>query len=110
MEALLDHHSRTLDLLGDAAFAGAARLIESLYECWDGTGGPQGLAGRAIPFGARILAVADVSDEARARCLRVDQETQQAVVQAALLYEGGKRLDPDLVRVSLHASDGQLCS
>jgi response regulator RpfG family c-di-GMP phosphodiesterase len=33
--------------------------LSSMYERYDGTGFPQGLAGKEIPLGARILAVAD---------------------------------------------------
>jgi HD-GYP domain-containing protein (c-di-GMP phosphodiesterase class II) len=39
------------------ALAEAARLIRSSYERFDGAGYPDGLAGDAIPLGARIIAV-----------------------------------------------------
>lgn len=39
-----------------------AALIRHHHERWDGAGYPDGLAGEAIPFGARILAVADAFD------------------------------------------------
>ena len=37
-------------------------MARSHHECWDGSGYPDGLAGEAIPLGARICAVADVFD------------------------------------------------
>ena len=37
-------------------------LVRHHHEAWDGTGYPDGLAGEAIPLGARILAVADTFD------------------------------------------------
>ncbi len=37
-------------------------LIRHHHERWDGSGYPDGLAGEAIPFGARILGVADAFD------------------------------------------------
>lgn len=43
-------------------FAEEARLVRHHHECWDGTGYPDGLAGDAIPLGARILNVADSID------------------------------------------------
>ena len=38
------------------------RLVRHHHERWDGTGHPDGLAGEAIPLGARILAVAGAFD------------------------------------------------
>ena len=43
-------------------FAGGGLVIRHHHERWDGSGYPDGLAGRAIPLGARIVAVADVFD------------------------------------------------
>lgn len=40
----------------------AAELAQNHHERWDGGGYPQGIAGEAIPEGARILAIADVYD------------------------------------------------
>ena len=41
---------------------GAAEIVLSHQERWDGTGYPRGLSGEAIPVGARIFAVADTLD------------------------------------------------
>jgi diguanylate cyclase (GGDEF)-like protein len=38
------------------------RLVRSSHERWDGGGYPDGLAGRAIPLGSRIIAVCDAYD------------------------------------------------
>jgi response regulator RpfG family c-di-GMP phosphodiesterase len=43
-------------------FAGAAEIVLTHHEAYDGSGYPHGLHGRAIPYGARILAVADAYD------------------------------------------------
>ena len=40
----------------------AAEVVLSHQERWDGTGYPRGLAGEAIPLGARIFAIADTLD------------------------------------------------
>ena len=40
-------------------------MIRHHHERWDGGGYPDGLAGEAIPFEARIVAVADVYDALR---------------------------------------------
>jgi HD-GYP domain-containing protein (c-di-GMP phosphodiesterase class II) len=41
------------------ALAGVAALIRACHEHWDGTGYPLGLAGEAIPLGARVILVCD---------------------------------------------------
>jgi HD-GYP domain-containing protein (c-di-GMP phosphodiesterase class II) len=49
-------------LEGDAELRGARDCVLYHHERWDGTGYPLGLRGEAIPFEARILAVADAYD------------------------------------------------
>jgi len=41
------------------SLAGAAELVRSHHEHYDGTGYPEGLAGEDIPLGARVIAVCD---------------------------------------------------
>src|SRR5437762_2890477 len=45
-----------------SALAEVAPLVRHHHERWDGTGYPAGLKGEVIPFGARILSVADSFD------------------------------------------------
>src|SRR5439155_25060382 len=45
-----------------SALAEVARLVRHHHERWDRTGYPAGLKGDVIPFGARILTVADSFD------------------------------------------------
>ena len=45
-----------------SALATVAPIVRHHHERWDGTGYPAGLKGDVIPFGARILAVADSYD------------------------------------------------
>ena len=45
-----------------SALQPVAALVRHHHERWDGTGYPAGLKGEVIPFGARILAVADSFD------------------------------------------------
>ena len=60
---------RTHTLLGEQMLGEVAllrgegiRVVRSHHERWDGGGYPDGLAGRRIPLGARIFAVADTLD------------------------------------------------
>jgi len=81
-------------------FAGGTLVIRHHHERWDGTGYPDGLAAGAIPFGARIVAVADVFD-----ALTSDRPYRAALSRdAALAYlaaEAGHTLDADVVAALL---------
>ncbi|WP_349771903.1 HD domain-containing phosphohydrolase [Thauera sedimentorum] len=75
---------------------GAAHLIRSHHERFDGQGYPDGLAGMAIPQGARILALANEYDGHLQGTLtgkRLNEDdAKQAIVQGR-----GKRYDPAVV-------------
>ena len=49
-------------LNADPVLQPVARLVRASHERWDGTGYPDGLAGTAIPLGARIIAACDAFD------------------------------------------------
>ena len=76
----------------------ALPIIRSHHEKWDGTGYPDGLAGEAIPVGARILAVVDYLDAlASDRPYRRALELQEAMEKVRA--ESGKSFDPKIVEV-----------
>lgn len=80
------------------------RLVRASHERWDGGGYPDGLAGSAIPVGARILAVVDawhamVSD--RLYQAGVDP----AAARAELRAHSGTQFDPDVVEAFLALLD-----
>jgi HD-GYP domain-containing protein (c-di-GMP phosphodiesterase class II) len=81
-------------------FAAGALVIRHHHERWNGTGYPDGLAGAAIPLGARIVAVADVFD-----ALTSDRPYRGAlsrdVALAHLIGEAGRTLDADVVAALL---------
>jgi putative nucleotidyltransferase with HDIG domain len=57
------HSAAGAELAGQfSMYRAGAAIIRHHHERWDGTGYPDGLAGEAIPLGARIIAVADVYD------------------------------------------------
>ncbi len=66
------------------------------HEKWDGTGYPDGLKGRGIPLGARILSVADCYDALRSdRPYRAAMSKEVALEYIASLSR--KSYDPDVV-------------
>jgi len=85
-------------------FARGVALVRHHHESWDGTGYPDGLAGTEIPFGARVIAVADsfdamTSDRPYRRGLPIAQT-------AAILRAGrGTQWDATLVDAFLRTLD-----
>jgi len=77
-------------------FARGVAIVRHHHESWDGTGYPDGLAGTEIPFGARVVAVADSFDAMTSdRPYRRGMPVEQA---AAILRAGrGTQWDATLV-------------
>jgi diguanylate cyclase (GGDEF)-like protein len=73
-----------------------ALLVRSSHERWDGRGYPDGLAGEAIPVGARIIGVCDAYD-----AMRTDRPYRRACTKAEALVElrrcAGTQFDPAIV-------------
>lgn len=83
--------------------AGAALIIRYHHERWDGSGYPDGLAGTAIPLGARIVAVADAYDAfTSGRPRRAAVSSEEA--SARLLEAAGRTLDAQVVTAFLGLS------
>ena len=81
----------------------AVDLIAASFEWYDGSGYPQGLSARAIPLGARVLAVADAADTLAVLCLALHHRLD--MVRDELIRSAGTRFDPEVVAVWLQASD-----
>lgn len=58
-------------------FAEISQIVRSHHERWDGRGYPDGLAGEEIPFGARLIAVADSIDAMLSRRPYREELTQE---------------------------------
>jgi response regulator RpfG family c-di-GMP phosphodiesterase len=79
---------------------GAARIVRSHHERFDGQGYPDGLMGDSIPIGARILCVANDYDGLQIGSLSVRRYTQEDAKK--LIAEGkGKRYDPQVIEAFL---------
>jgi diguanylate cyclase (GGDEF)-like protein len=87
-------------LLAAPALAAVAPLVRASHERWDGTGYPDGLAGRDIPIGARIVAVCDAWDAmVTHRSYRAALPHDVAVAELARC--AGAQFDADVVAVFL---------
>ncbi len=92
---------RTEGILGGGAFISYARdITEYHHEKWDGSGYPHGLKEEAIPFLARVMAIADVYDAlVSSRPYKMAFPHSKAV---SIIEEGaGSHFDPNLVSVFL---------
>jgi putative nucleotidyltransferase with HDIG domain len=73
-----------------------SRIVRHHHERWDGKGYPDGIAGEAIPFGARIFAVADSFDAMTSdRPYRRAMSVKEARVEVARCR--GTQFDPVVV-------------
>jgi two-component system, cell cycle response regulator len=111
----LDDHEwafmRRHTIVGERILAAAPALrrvaayVRSSHERWDGLGYPDGLAGEAIPLGARIVCACDAYD-----AMRTDRPYRASVSEAEALAElrrcAGTQFDPAVVEAleaALHA-------
>jgi len=73
-------------------------IVRAHHEKWDGTGYPDGVAGEAIPMGARILSAVDCLD-----ALASDRQYRRALpleeAMANVAGEAGKSFDPRIVAI-----------
>jgi putative nucleotidyltransferase with HDIG domain len=75
-----------------------APIVRAHHEKWDGSGYPNGLAGEAIPIGARILSAVDCLD-----ALASDRQYRKALplddAMAKVVEDAGKSFDPKVVAI-----------
>jgi putative nucleotidyltransferase with HDIG domain len=73
-------------------------IVRAHHEKWDGSGYPSGLAGEAIPIGARILSAVDCLD-----ALASDRQYRKALpleeAMAKVASEAGAAFDPQVVDI-----------
>ncbi|WP_252346138.1 two-component system response regulator [Paludibacterium sp. B53371] len=79
-----------------AFLALAKQVARWHHERWDGSGYPDGLAGRQIPLAARLMALADVFDALISRRAYKDPFPLETA-RSMILAERGKHFDPDIV-------------
>jgi putative two-component system response regulator len=82
----------------------AKQIAYSHQEKWDGSGYPQGLRGDAIPFSARLMAIADVYDALISK--RVYKDPVPHAEAVGILRQGrGSHFDPDILDGFLEIAD-----
>ena len=75
-------------------------MVKSHHERWDGNGYPEGLAGEAIPVGARILSLVDCYDALTTnRPYRSPMQRDEVIT--FFQRESGKSYDPNIVAIFL---------
>lgn len=89
------------EMLKEISFlSGAADIVHSHHERFDGKGYPRGLFGDEVPLGARVFAVADAfdamtSDRPYRRALTAEMAREEIV------RHSGTQFDPDVVQAFL---------
>lgn len=82
----------------------AIPIIRSHHERWDGKGYPDGLSGKQIPIGARIVAIADSFDAMTS--MRIYQkQVSFDVARITIEKESGTRYDPRAVEAFVTVYD-----
>jgi len=100
MMIMRTHVVRSAQLVATAGkLRGAVEaMIKHHHENFDGTGYPDGVAGEAIPIGARIIMIADTID-----AMTTDRPYRKAMSLARAVEElekyAGRQFDPDLVKL-----------
>jgi HD-GYP domain-containing protein (c-di-GMP phosphodiesterase class II) len=94
-DRLREHPNMGVSLLMKINFIGeTAPYVQTQNERWDGSGGPDGLMGRNIPLGGRILAVANAYEAMRQeRPYRTAPMVHEEAL-SALRSEVGSNWDP----------------
>ena len=96
-QKLQDHPNAGVGLLMNINFLSeVVPYIHYQRERWNGQGAPEGLGGHSIPFGSRIIAVADaycalIEDRPQRKAMSVDQALE------VLKSESGIKWDPVIV-------------
>ncbi|MEK7241305.1 MAG: HD-GYP domain-containing protein, partial [Planctomycetota bacterium] len=103
MALVRQHPKHSVSLIeGGRLLAQEAPIVLHHHERWDGQGYPDGLKGRDIPLGARILALADTYEAmTSARPYRKGSPPEAAF--KILREESGHQFDPELVEPFIKA-------
>jgi diguanylate cyclase (GGDEF)-like protein len=74
------------------------KVVRSTHEHWDGSGYPDGLAGKEIPLAARVILICNAYD-AMVESRPYGEPLSEAEAIAELRQEAGEQFDPELVEL-----------
>lgn len=98
LELVRRHAALGADILERITFPyPVAPLVRHHHERFDGAGYPSGLSGDRIPFGARVLSIAEAYDAMTAPHSYRAPISRQAALEI-LLLKSGTQFDPELAR------------
>jgi diguanylate cyclase (GGDEF)-like protein/putative nucleotidyltransferase with HDIG domain len=103
-EIMKSHTTRGARMLESLNMKGIERIVRHHHECFDGTGYPDGLAGEAIPLGARIVAVAECFEDMVSDLGYKSPRTFEDAL-AELRRYAGTQFDPGVVAAFLAWAD-----
>lgn len=86
------------------SFEEVSKIVRAHHERWDGKGYPDGLSSTDIPYGARIIAIAD-SIDAMLSVRPYREGLDLEVCRKEVLKNKGKMFDPDIVDTVLNNFD-----
>jgi len=84
-------------------FQDELQIIKHHHEHYDGTGFPDGLRGKEIPFGARVLAVANQFDNLLSTWARDNSDTYEQVIDE-ISRQCDTIFDPEIVKAFAQAA------
>lgn len=101
-ERIREHAADGVRMLADVPSLPAETLdvVRHHHERWDGTGYPDGLAGDAIPLGARIFSIVDVWD-ALTSVRPYKEAWSRDAARDEMGSAAGRQFDPQLCRLFL---------
>lgn len=106
-EVMKNHAVYGGEIIGDSdePLLNMAREIAVCHhEKWDGTGYPNGIAGKDIPLSARIVSIADVFDALTSERPYKKAWSEERAIDL-IKSEAGKHFDPELVPLFLSCLD-----
>lgn len=96
-EKLKEHVVIGASIARDLPQKGISEIVLYHHEHFDGSGYPEGLAGKAIPIGARVVALAEAFESKRAGGFPYGDPISTSEAKEAITAQAGGQFDPIVV-------------